>query len=216
MRRLHAAGDFPHVLDAVLLHELADAGNHLQRRLRFVEIRRAHRHRRRAGHHEFNRIRRVLDAAHADDGNFHRLRRFPDQFDGNRLDARAGQAAGDVCQLRLARLDVNRHGRVTVRDGQRVAAGVFRRLGVRRDAHHIRAHLGDQWQLRRLAARGYNLCEQFHVRAELRAAFLDVGAGDIEFQRADAAQRVESPRHLGVFVNRRAPDIDDGRELSIF
>ena len=67
-------------------------------------------------------------------GNLHRLRRFPDQLDGDRLDARAGQAAGDVGQLGPARLDVNRHRRETVHDGQRVAAGVLRRFGVRRDA----------------------------------------------------------------------------------
>ena len=54
------------------------------------------------------------------------------------------------------------------------------------------------------------------VRAELRAAFLDVGAGDVEFQRADAAQRVEAPRHLGVFLDRRAPDVDDRRHLQLF
>ena len=191
-------------------------GNHLQRGLRFVEIRRAHGHRRCACHHEFDGVCCILDAAHADDGNLHRVRRFPDQFDGNRFDAGSGQAAGNVRQFRFARLNINRHGRITVRYRQRVAARIFRHLGVRQDPHHVWTHLGNEWQLRRPAARGHHLREQFHVRPELRAAFLDVRAGNVQFQSTDTAQRVKSPGDLGVFVNRGAPDVDDGRHLQFF
>ena len=53
------------------------------------------------------------------------------------------------------------------------------------------------------------------VRAELRAAFLDVRAGDVQFQRADAAERVEPPRDLGVFLDGRAPDVDDRRHFQL-
>jgi len=40
-------------------------------------------------------------------------------------------------------------------------------------------------------------------------SFLDVWAGNIQLQRADAAERVEPPRHLGVFLDGCAPDVDD-------
>src|SRR5208282_804902 len=50
---------------------------------------------------------------------------------------------------------------------------------------------------------------------ELRAAFLDVGTRDVKFQRADAAEGIESPRHFGVFLNRGAPDVDDGRHFQV-
>ena len=48
------------------------------------------------------------------------------------------------------------------------------------------------------------------------AAFLDIGTRDVQLQGPDAAERVKTPRHLGIFHDRRAPDVDDRGHLQFF
>ncbi len=149
-------------------------------------------------------------------GIFDGFRGFPNQLDGDGLDARAGQSTGDIRQPGPVCLDINGHRRIAVHDRQRITPSILGGLGIRSNAHDIGAHLRDQRQCRRLAAGRHDLAEQLAVGAELGAALLDVGAGHIKFQRPHAAQRIKPPRHFGIFFDRGAPDVNDGGHLQSF
>ena len=183
-------------------HEVAKTVDDLQGGLRFVEIRGAHRHRRRAGHHELDGVRGALDAAHADDGDADGLGGVPDQLDCDRFDARPAQPARAIGQPGPACLDVDGHCRKAVGDGQRVATGLLRRFGIRCDVDHIWAQLGDERQGCRLPTGRHHLMKQSRIGSELGAAFLDVRTRDVQFERADTAEGIQA------FLEKRPPDWD--------
>ena len=65
---------------------------------------------------------------HADDGDAAGPEGVEDQLDGNRLDGRAAQAPEPVGQLRLERLDVDRHRGHGVHDRDRIRSALLGRL----------------------------------------------------------------------------------------
>ena len=78
------------------------------------------------GDHEFDGVLGADDAAHADDGEA--LRRsggLVDHADGDGLDRRAGEAAGDVGDAWTAGLDVDGQGEEGVDEGDGVGTAIF-------------------------------------------------------------------------------------------
>lgn len=123
-----------------------DAVDHLERGEGVDEVGGADCDRARTGEEELHRVFAGHDAAHADHRNLHRAGRFVDHAHRDRFERGAGEAAGAVGDLRLARLDVDRHGGDRVDEGDRVAAGGLDRAGELTDVGDVRTEFGDQWQ----------------------------------------------------------------------
>ncbi len=166
-------------------------------------------HGRGAGNHELEDVGRGADAAHADDRKLHRSPALVDHAHRNRTDRRAAESADDVRELRPARLDVDRHGEERVHERHGVGAGLFRRARERRDVGHVRRQLGDDRQRRDLAHGADDGVRAGEAAAERDAAFLDVGARDVELERRHALGVAEDARQLDVLVDRRAADVDE-------
>ena len=165
-----------------------------------------------ARHHELDGVLRAGDAAHADDGDGDGMRRLVDHAHGNGLDARARDAARVVGENGTAAFDIDRHAREGVDERETVRAAPCRCLRVRRDALHIGREFDDEGRIGtlRLGARR-DLLDRLGTDAERHAAALDVGAGDVEFQKIH--EPVEARAHALVILRGAPHHVGDDARL---
>ena len=182
---------------------------------RIDEVGRADLHGGRARDHELEDIGRAVDAAHADDRELHGPPALVDHAHGNRADRRAAQSADDVRELRPARLDVDGHRQERVHERDRIGAGLFRGARERRHVGHVRRQLGDDRQRRDLADGADDGVRAGEAAAERDAAFLDVGARDVQLEGGDALRVAQDARELDILVDRRPADVDEDDRAAI-
>ena len=210
-----SADELAHRLHAVLRQIRRDSVVDLLAHQRIVEQRGADADGRGAGDEKLQRVIHRRDAALADDRHvvpprdFVHLVHFEQR---DRLDRRPRQAALHVADHGPPRVHVDRHARDRVDHCERVRTGLDAVTRVVADVGLVRRELDDQRLLRRRAARRGHAARHLRIVAELHAAFLDVRAGDVHFDRIDR-RIVEAPRDLDVVLDRRAADVGDEARL---
>ncbi len=162
-----------------------------------------------AGQQEFDRIFRSGDAAHADDGNVDGAGGLVDHAQGDGLDGRAGESAGDVAQARLAGFRIDGHGQEGIHQADRVGAGVGGDLGHVGDGGHVGRELDDERPRGGGPGPADQVFERARIGAEGHAAGVDVGAGDVQLVGRDALGLVEPLDDPDVLAHRVAEDVDD-------
>ena len=55
----------------------------------------------------------------------------------------------------------------------------------------------------------HHLCRHLGVGAEAHATFLDIGARDIQLDSRNLLQLIDLRRHVAVFLDARAADVDN-------
>src|ERR1700690_2422186 len=208
-----SASQLGNLADFMLLAPGFDLGNDLLGRARVPEAGGAHLDGGRAGQHELDHIGGGGDAAHADDGNLHRLRRLIDHAYSNRLNRGAGKSGGDVGDPRLAGFDVNRHGDESVHQRNGVRPGFLGHVRHLADAGHVRRELYDEGPLRQPPRSGDYLIERPGIAAELDAAVRGVGAGNIQLVSGNALAFVQDFQSMFVVFTGVAENIGDDHDV---
>ena len=131
-------------LEAFRCHELADAGDDVERGLWIDVESGADCDGGGAGHDEFEGIGRGEDAAHADDGDGDFLVGLPDHAQGDRFDGRSGEAADRVGENGAACFDIDRHAEQGIDQADGIRARVFHRLRDAGDIGHVGRELDDE------------------------------------------------------------------------
>src|SRR6185295_17652473 len=183
---IHGTHEIRYPRNLMALHVAADAVEHLAPDERVEKVGGADLHGRCAGDHELERVAGIDDAAHADDGNLHGLPALVDHPYGDRPDRRAAQAAHAVRDPRTARFDVEDHRQERVDERHGVGARVFGGARERRDVGDVRRQLRNQREPRDFADGADDVMRAVEVAAELDAAFLDVGARDVQLDGVHA------------------------------
>ncbi len=178
-------------------------------RQRVVEQRGSDTDGRRAGDHELDCIGGRDDAALANDGHVVLPGYFVDLVhfqQCNGLDCGTRQAAANVANDRGSLFGVDRHAHDRVDHGEAVGARLDAQACIFLDVRLVRRQLGNDRLARVRTTGGDDPCRHLGVVAELHAAFLDVRAGDVDF---DGVNRriVEALRDALVFLDRGAGDI---------
>src|SRR4029079_19729556 len=90
-----------------------------------------------------------------------------------------------------------------------VGAGVFRGARERGDVGDVRRQLRNDRQARRLAHGADDVEGAVQAAAKLDPAFLDVRAGDVQFDGGNALGVGDEARDFDVLVERGAAHVDD-------
>ena len=129
------------------------------------------------------------------------------------MDAASGESARLVRDHGLARLDVDHHRRDRVDERERIGTGILAGLHVGDDGRHVRGELDDERQGRRLADSRNDLVQHLRVLAKGVSARLHVRTRDVHLQGVDDTHQLR--RHLGILLDRAAPDVGDHRHLHV-
>mgnify|MGYP001693751012 CR=1 FL=1 len=167
-----------------------------------------------AAQHEFKGVRCAHDAADADDRQADGAGDLPDHAQRDRLDRRAGEAAGDVGEHRAAALQIDGHANQRVDQRQRIRAGVGAGFRHDDDVGDIGRELDDQRLFRGLAAGGNDARGAGRISAEGDATVFDVRARDVDFQAGDFGQCVEARRHFRVFADIVSEKVGDAGRIN--
>ena len=92
--------------------------------------------------------------------------------------------------------------------------GFFRGDGKRGHIGYVRRQLRNERQARDAANGADNIARADEAAAELNAAFLDVGARDVELDRGDAVGVGQDARNLDVLLECRPADVDEDRRTT--
>ncbi len=161
-------------------------------------------------HHEFDNIFRRRYSADSDDWDVDCLPRFIDHTDGDRFEGGAAETASLVGDFEGTPFDVDGHAGNRVDEGYHVRTSVHDGFCEIADARDVGGELRDEGQ-RRGVADGADDGGGLHgIGAKGDAAFFDVRAGDVDFQRRDAAFfRFKSCGDFRVLFDGFAPDVDE-------
>ena len=180
------------------------------------QIGRADLHRRGSRQHHLDDVLRRGHAAHADDGDFHRLVDLIHHPHRHREHGGAGHPPGAVGQEGLSCFQIDPHGQQGVDKahavGPRVLAG-FRHGGDVRD-------VGAEFHIDRLCRdrlHGFrHRRRRLRAGAEGHAAAVDVGAGDVDLQPAHLLLPVQQGAGVGVVLDGKAADVGHDRLMENF
>ncbi len=163
-----------------------------------------------ARHHEFDDVFRRRYSADSDDWDVDGLSRFIDHADGDRFEGRAAKTASLVGDFKGTPFDVDGHAGDRVDEGNHVRTCFYYGFCEIANARDVGGELRDERQRRGLAD-GMDDGGGLHgIGAEGDAAFFDVRAGDVDFQRRDAAFfRFKSCGDFRVLFDGFAPDVDE-------
>src|SRR5690242_15926935 len=164
----------------------------------------------------FKHVFRRLDAPHPYNWCFHGLPRLPDQPQGHRFDRRSRQPTSLVAQTRLPAPQVNRHGRIGVRNSERGCPGIHRRPGNKSNiCNHWREFNPERPLPSRAPGRPNHLSHEHGVVPELHPPPFDVRAGYVQLIGCQPLGILQNPYHLDVILNRIAKNVRDDRCIVI-
>ena len=208
-RDLQRSGQAGHALDPVAAAPGFEAPGQPLNGARVGVAGRAHLDGGGAGQQIFDHIFRSRDAAHADNWNADGAGGLVNHAQGDGLDGRAGEAAGDVAQPRAAGLGVNRHGQKGIGQADHVGPGLGGNPGHVGDGGHVGRELDDQRAGAGGLGAGHKVFERTWIGAEGHAAGVDVGAGDIQLVSRDSRGLIEPLDDRDILAHRVAEDVDD-------
>ncbi len=163
-----------------------------------------------ARHHEFDDVLSRRYSADSDDRDIDGLPRFINHADSDRFEGGAAETAGLVGDFEGTPFDVDGHAGDRVDEGNHVRTCFYYGFCEIANARDVGGELRDERQRRGLAD-GMDDGGGLHgIGSEGDAAFLDVRAGDVDFQRCNAAFfRLESGGDFRVLLDGLAPDVDE-------
>ena len=165
------------------------------------------------GQHEFDGILPGRYAAQAEDGDGYGLSRLPYHAQGDGLDSRAGQAAGDIAQQGAAGLDVDGHARQGIDERYGIGTGRFDGFSHDRNVRDIRRQFDDDRFPGMVLDAARHSRSRFRLSPEDDAPFFDVRTGNIDFQGSHAVD-IELSCQFAVFFGSPGRYIDDERRLA--
>ena len=185
------------------------------RQSRINEDPRSNLNRRRSREEELKGIVESHDPAHANHRDTDCRCNLIDHANRNRLDCRAGDSAGVVCQERFPPAHVDGHSDEGIDQRDRVRAGLFDRDAT--DAISDAPGLSFTMIGSVVTARTARVtsADISWVPAKAISAARNVRTRDVDLDRGDRRLFVQDARHHRVVVDRLGGDIDDRRERSI-
>jgi pyrimidine operon attenuation protein / uracil phosphoribosyltransferase len=153
-----------------------------------------------------------LDAAQADYGYADGARKVINQLEGQGPDRGTGQTAAQSAQTGQACPSVQAHCGVGVGRGEGIGTRLLDRFGYRQRLG-VGGQLNPEGTTRNCARGGDDFLGQARVAAKLRAAMVDVWAGNVQLIGGKALGSFQDADYLAIFGHRAAKNVSDDRRL---